>query len=707
MISLRGIGSAVTTPSVDQQVSINIDNVQMSQSNSLALGLYDLARVEVLKGPQALFFGKNSPGGVLSLVSADPGDHVEWRLRTGYETEAERKSVEGMFSTPLTDTLGLRLVGSFADQDGWFRNVAHEMPGGLGATVKTAIKLKEYFTRGTLVFKAPNGKFDANLKVSYGNQESQSGIQQQVYTCPLGVPQNGLPGAGEANACTFGRNIVQPDFSAAATATLPSFYRDGQPYSEVRQFLTALTMNVGLTPQLTLTSVSGYNDAHSQYTNNYSGGQQEIIVAGGLTTLEQFTQELRLTSAFDSPVNFVVGGFYQDAKLGEDSPNTLGASLMGFLTGNPNAGPALFVYDSFLQYTDAYSAFGQLIWKLSPQWELTGGARYSHETKSETGERLPSAISGFAKAPFVFVPSEVSFDNVSPEVTLSYRPMESLTLYGAYRQGFTSGGFNLSPLSYSTTAPNSNDFKQATVEGGEAGAKGTLADRQVRFELTLYNYTYQNLQLATYDTNKNTVAILNAGKARVRGAEFSAQAGPNQLPGLILRTDVAYNDAEYLSYPNAGCFTGQTQAEGCNVGIVAGVANAQSLSGHRMERAPEWTVNFGGTYEHALSNGMSLRFSADEYYTSGYMAEVEQDPGSLQDSTWKLNAGIVLSGRDGGWELALIGKNLTNELRAISSYGTPFTGFGTGTTGPSLRADLMGTVSDPRTVLVQLTLRGG
>ena len=109
-INLRGIGSPGTSPSVDQAVSINIDGIQVSQGNAINMGIYDLDRVEVLKGPQALFYGKNSLGGIISFVSADPGKDFEWRARAGYEFAQDRQQYEGMISTPLAEGLGLRVV---------------------------------------------------------------------------------------------------------------------------------------------------------------------------------------------------------------------------------------------------------------------------------------------------------------------------------------------------------------------------------------------------------------------------------------------------------------------------------------------------------------------------------------------------------------------------------------------------------------------
>ncbi|RYD90581.1 MAG: hypothetical protein EOP61_29245, partial [Sphingomonadales bacterium] len=133
LISLRGIGTSAIDAGVDQSVSLNIDGQQFSQGLVFKSGLFDLAQAEVLKGPQALFFGKNSPGGVISLTTADPGDSAEVIGRVSYEFEAREPRVEMILSGPVTETLGLRLAGTWSDREGYFKNTARDtLPANLG-----------------------------------------------------------------------------------------------------------------------------------------------------------------------------------------------------------------------------------------------------------------------------------------------------------------------------------------------------------------------------------------------------------------------------------------------------------------------------------------------------------------------------------------------------------------------------------------------
>jgi len=691
-INLRGVGSASTTSSVDQAVSINIDGVQVSQSNFIALGTYDLDHVEILKGPQALFFGKNSPGGVISLSSADPGRELEWRLRTSYDFNNEGLLTEGMISAPLTDMLGVRIAAAYKDQDGWFKNLPATLPGTT-VSDKTSPKSKEYFIRGTLKYGTDANVFNAGLKFAYGQTDRDNGLYSngQLLSCPGGTLSFPVPGL--STDCKLDRYYSEPNLSPGIVATAPDVFRDGRPYFENRLLLTSLTANLKVADALTLTSVTGYLRLRERFTANYNENGFSQFGTASDQLQRQFTQEVRLASSFENPLNFTLGAFYQNAKLSLAIPTTLAA---GF---SPTGSALMIEDDEFGLKTKAYSVFGQLIWKFASQWELAGGARYSHETKSENARSLLFGV------PYPFLEPKRSFNNVSPEATLSFRPSRNLTLYAGYRRGFTSGGYNLVPLAFNPFGVNDNGFKQSTVRGGEFGAKGSIAQGQIQFDLSVYEYKYKDLQLSTFDSATAAISLRNAGRSRVRGIEVSANVRPDQIEGLTVRGSVAYNDARYTLFNDAGCYTGQTVAQGCSGNVIGGVAQTQSLTGSRLERAPEWSLNFGASYDHPITSGITFGLTGDAYYTGSFFSESTHDPRATQHEAWRLNAGVNLRGPNNGWELALIGRNLSNVLRAEYAFGQPFTGFGTGTNGPSRGADLVGVNGMPRSVVLQLTLR--
>lgn len=713
-INLRGIGSPGSSPSVDQAVSINIDGIQVSQGNAIGLGVYDLERVEVLKGPQALFYGKNSLGGIISLVSADPGKEFDFRVRAGYDFEAHGQKYEGMVSVPVTETLGIRLDGAYNTQDGFFYNRLKNIPGATGvSTTNRGPEGKDYFLRGTVKYTSSDQSFDAKLKLSYASRDLNSSIasQSQIFDCPLGRPQLQIFSGNTTglNDCSLDRIQSDPRISTATAAAAPYYLGDGTPFFKQHQFLSSLTMNVRPTDTITLTSVTGYYDFKERWNWNVSGGEYESLVTGARVGDKQFTQEIRAATAFNFPLNLVVGAYYQD------SSKYFAAPLVqsGFATGF--TGPLVLTDDRFRQTTEAYSFFAQGILKLSDQWEATGGGRLSYETKSLRAQRYQSLLSGFSPTPvsIALSPDKVKFDNFSPEVTLRYRPSRDITLYAAYRQGFTSGGFNTAPA----TPGGDISYRQATAKGFEVGLKGAAFDRQLTFDGSVYTYKYNDLQLNAFDPVSISVMVRNAASARTRGAEMALTFAPKMVPGLNLRSSVAYNRARYLSYPNASCYTGQSIAEGCNGNLVprfnpvTGASlgssySTQDLSGRQLERSPDWTMSLGGSYEMPIGSTMTLGFGTDATYTGSFLPE--SAPYTRQSGVWRVNGFLTLASIDKGWELSLIGRNLANKLRMGNAFEYPLTGAAyPGYATKGLGADLAGSPTEPRAVMLQLTIKSG
>lgn len=285
VVNLRGVGSADAGPGIDQAVSIAIDGIMFSQATFLRLGLYDLDRIEVLKGPQTLFYGKNSPGGVISIVSASPGEDFEAKARVGYEFYDKKKFIEGTISTPITESFGLRVNGYYGSQKGWLRNTAESFDAiaqpngtivgpGPGTSQRTGPDGENYSLRGTLAFSSPGGLMDAKLKVSYGKQDDNNGFASRVQNayCVGGAPQlvvqMGIPGAGNRD-CKLDRYYNESDVSPQIRALHPLLDK-GRRYDVSHQFLTSLNVDLHLTDGLTLTSLTGFAKSREVSTGNFA-----------------------------------------------------------------------------------------------------------------------------------------------------------------------------------------------------------------------------------------------------------------------------------------------------------------------------------------------------------------------------------------------------------------------------------------------------
>lgn len=705
-INLRGIGAGLANPSTEQAVTLNLDGIPISYGNAVRLGQFDLQRVEVLKGPQSLFYGKNSPGGIISLISADPGTSFEARLRTGYEFAADQRFVEGIVSGPLSDNVGARVVAYYSKEDGWFRNLGVPVSGRTPGASSKSNNAEDFFIRGTLTFRSANDALRVKLKVNHGQRDRDGfgpgGVGQAVF-CPSGASQV----APISTDCKLNRYYTEVALPPGVAALHPSL--EGPPHIKSRQFLVSGSIDYDLADTITLTSVSGFYRLQEDGLGSFTSVNDPRTGASLDLKIKGISQELRLASDLDGPLNFMVGGFYQDGKL------TVGQAFFTNI-----AAPALVAATFYDQNTQAYSLFGQVRYEFSDRLELAVGARQSWEEKHLKGTVATTPTN---PSPFVILNPNRKYDDFSPEVTLTYKPTSDLTVYGAYREGFTSGGFNTTPGplrtgatgAFPSLAARDLSFEQMSAKGGEIGIKGNLADRQVQFDLVGYRYTYDGLQLSRWDEVAFTQRVQNAGSARIQGVEFSTTVRPRGLEGLELRGAVAFNDAKYRDFIG-GCYAGQSVAAGCNLlprnpaspataGTAANPYNGQDQSGQQLARAPKWSLAGGFSYEREFSPGLGGSLAFDTLYTSSYATQTEAHPLARQGGYWLLNGSLsVFSGESRDWELALIGRNLTNKLYTATGGTLAFTGSGTGTTTTS-QADILGIAGPPRSVLLQLTLR--
>lgn len=703
-ISLRGIGSGDSQPFIDQAVSINIDGVQVSSAQPLRAAQLDVKQIEILRGPQTLFFGKNSPGGIISIVSADPGDTPELMARAGYEFKANERYVELTASGPLSDIVGVRLASRYSEMDGYINVVipeATDTARGLGAFPRQ----KELFLRGTVSIR-PSDRFTVRLKATRSETDAVGGPSyfSDVTACPYGLPQETPVVAGN---CSNDGTIITAPLPSEFLALHPLMGNDSRGFRDNRQTLLSGTIDYDLTDTLALTSVTGYYEVDERVASNGSYGFGGVSAFGLAFSTEQFSQELRLASRFDAPLNFLVGGLYEQRDL-----------YTSTFIGVPASGTSLPV-ETTSQGHETYSVFGQLLWDVASRLQLTAGARYTHEVKdllTYVIERAGSPAVDVVEDPR-YPGTRLTFNNVSPEFSLTYKPIADVMLFLSYKKGFKSGGFDASYTAGGILANpgRGQAFDPEKVSGVEGGLKSSLADRQVTLNLTGYWYNYKDLQVSSFDNVARAFKTQNAARARVRGVEVESSYRPQAVPGLTISVSAAYNDARFQEYL-ADCYAGQSEALGCNAvqNPLTGRFTSQDLSGHRLRKAPVFTATAGSYYEFALASDLMFSLSANLAYSGDYIASSNYQPLGHQPSFAKIDATIRLFREDDRWELALIGRNLTNKrnlVNALDRTGTGGLKGGLSTcstlaeTGCDRLADIVGTPALPRTIAVQFTAR--
>jgi outer membrane receptor protein involved in Fe transport len=466
IITIRGIGSASVDGSIEQEVSVNIDGVPTSRGRVLYQAAFDENSLEILKGPQALYFGKNSPAGVISITSTNPANEFEGYARAGYEADTETFYGEYAASVPITDTLSARIAVRASDMvQGYITDVGGpitspaQLPGILvkegltlpGAPYRNLPAEREEIGRLTLAWK-PDARFDANFKFMMSNHQDRGASGEIIdYSC-------GGAGGTKATSHDLGSLFVNGTapflidpysvcgrtttnssgtIPAAIAANYPGSH-GGIPYSETVSILSSLTMNYHLTDQILLTSVTGFFKTRDTGWDNFD--QTDFSIAAGENNEfnTSWTQELRATSSFAGPLNFTTGLFYE-----HDSRHFLQNGFIAYLPNDPATGQSNTFGSTQYFQGDTYSGYANVNWKILPKLELAGGARYTLEEKSaNVGSTYLNAYLPIGLAVGDRINGAITEHNVSPEVTLSYHLAHSVLLYGAYKEGFKSGGFS-------------------------------------------------------------------------------------------------------------------------------------------------------------------------------------------------------------------------------------------------------------------------
>jgi iron complex outermembrane receptor protein len=752
-VTLRGIGTSSFDPGIDQSVSLNIDGLALGQGLAFGSGMFDVDQVEVLKGPQSLFYGKSSTGGVIAIHTADPTDRFEVKGSAAYEAEAHTKRFEGVISGPITSTLKARIAGFFQQSDGYYYNgtvvpsdatfspapgvsVPVSATGGVTPRYDRLNRTQNYMVRGTLLWE-PSDRFDAKLKVNYVHDRAFNAETGELKYCPDGI--GGIPAFGNspfinpADTCTLDRTGYTTDLNPANFVGLSSGSSPVTSVVESRQIYGTLEMNYKLNDNLTATSVSGYYDlrSHSVFNTSFAAYAGPLLaVTNPAFRRHDFTEEIRINSDLPGPFNFTLGGFYQTGHVSDRV--TLYANNY-FIPAGSTGIPLQDGLNRFSIRT--YSAFGQARYKIVPQVEIAAGVRVTSETRRQnpylftslttlgqiaSGALPASYAGGFAPA----IPSP-SIDSVrtSPEATITWKPTENLNIFGSYKIAYKSGSFSIAtpPTLESTSGTPvwlDNSFGDEKVSGFEAGIKGRLFNRQLNFTLAGFDYKYVGLQVGGIEPSVGTLPVIrtvNAGAGRSKGIEFEAHLTPRYaIPGLTLNGAVNYTHARFSVLNNIPCYGGQTIAQGCNQQFDPGTGLffAQDLSGAPFLRAPDWNGNFGFEYEIPLPHAWKLIVSNNNYYTTKFLTTPDIGSEFYQKGYIKFDASLTLQGKDDRWEVSLIGKNLSREYTGTNCspsnfqnglLGGEITG-GTGR-GPAGRDEVLCYMDPGRELWVRLTIR--
>lgn len=699
-LSLRGVGSSNLSAAFDSAVAFNFDGVILTTMRMVQAGFFDTKQVEVLKGPQSLYFGKSASAGVLSIKSNDPSDELEVQARASYEFEEQGYLVEGIVSGPVSDTIGFRLGAQYNGIDKYV-----ELAPGTPA-VNQNRGLDTLILRGTLDWE-PSDSFYANLKANYLSVKGDGSVQHTDIDC-------GANGVAEPSVLLGGARVIPvsydcnskdqlydtTDGSPALVGQLPLQARgadtfDGTPFSDTEIFSVRLAMDYDINESLTVNTITGYVDLDSYEFDCFSYNGVGPVTAGGVpvttgalagingvnspqgagcsdpqNTLQQFSQEIRLSSNFDGPFNFMIGAFYEDRVI--DFRTSQQGANIAILAGPDAATGSTF--DWFrTQRTDAtaISLFASGDFEITDRLTLAGGVRWTDESKTAVIDvPFVHAALGNGAGTFVaggFNSGDFDFDDSrwTPEVTLTYELSDNINVYGAFKTGFKSGGIDNSALPSNSllgfnAAPGSDErqeaidgltFNSETSSGGEIGMKALLADGALTLNTTIYRYVFKDLQLQNFLAAQVQFETLNASEVTTQGVEVDWRLLTG-VDGLTLSGAASLLDAEFSE--------------------AFATSEGTDLKGRNAPRAPDFAGNFAVDYRTSVSNSLDLGMSGNVAYVGTYFLDQGGLDDPQQDSYVTLDAAISLSAPDAGWQVSLAATNLTNKIWNNTSSGRPF-----------------------------------
>ena len=701
-VNLRGVGSSSISNAFDSAVALNYDGISVSTQRLLQTAFFDVEQVSVLKGPQALFFGKAASAGVLALRSAEPTEEWEYGAKSSYEFEEEGTTFGGYISGPLTETLGFRFAAEYQDIDKYLE-VDDIVP-----TRNPDRGLENLISRVTFDW-SPNDRVNANLKLNYNRQRSETlnGLAD-IFCGADGLPDpsviiggafGGTPGIDlflPTHDCDLddGRFIGVDGSALIDTVPVGSPGQGvdiSQAFNDTDIFFGRLRVDADLSENFALTVLTGYLDLENEYNDSFNAtgqnpdGSPAGLVAPFENTLEQVTLEIRLRSNFDGPFNFQLGTFMEEREIGlTTSQNALNPSLLGIF--GPPFGPdpvTGFTFDWLADRpidAEALSFFISGEYRLAERWELSGGLRWTDEEKS-TSIAFPyvhTALGAFGAVASGFSTADIDFedDNLAPEVVLRWFPTDDVSLYAAYKSGFKSGGLDNNTLPTTGTVLadlNSNDpavrdaavqlltFDSETSDGYELGLRSRLLDQTLMLNVTAFRFVYEDQQVQLFNPALFGFDTFNAGELTTSGVEIDwAWATP--IEGVTLFGAWGFLNAEVTD------------------DFIT--ASGQNLDGRDAGNAPSYSGNISLVWERPITDAFLLRVSPNLFISDSYIAggssrdtfdPVTNPLGDIEQgsyTTWDLNVSLV--SLDSAWRVSLIATNLTDEQIINGGGPAPF-----------------------------------
>lgn len=599
VITMRGLGSQNTTPGGDSPVAYNIDGVYVQRTTSIDPEFYDIARVEVLRGPQGTLYGRNSVGGSINVITNKPSTDFSAGIDAMLGNYNAR-TFRGFVNLPIADsgdmTVAARITAVTAQHDPYLKNLSSKQ-----TATNQLDRLDYQMVRAQLAFDWGD-KAHLLLAASGSWSEGVAGTvtawwqtPARFVTPPLGIPVG--------SAC---------DFSTAAKFNPRRVCHDSPDVGENDTQLYSATFDYNLS-FATLTSVTAYGKSDVDQISDGDGSDLPISVGSAwLLKAKQFSQEFRLASNDDRALRWLVGGIYFKGKNFQD----FAYSDLGFNDFGPTAPFNRFNFISQgTSRTKSYAGFAQLDYDFAKTTAaipltLTLGVRYTHDRKYGSNfldYQLPLACGGSCG---VFAgPFSRSWERVTGKAGLSYQLSESSMLFASVARGYLAGG-NITGLG--------TIYNPETLTSFDVGWKSRFLDDRVQLNVAAYHQEIKGLQVFIQSATQSGINNVN-GTTDVNGLEVELTAKPTE--GLLINGTLTLTDAKYGRYITTdGRFGGP--GPGCDA-----VTRLCNFKGQHLNQTPPYAFNLGAEYRFEVGYGTVtpridtffsgvVDFLPDNYFTS-------------------------------------------------------------------------------------------
>lgn len=663
-IAIRGVESG-NNRGFEQSVGLFVDGIYGGRAGQFSVPFFDVERVEVLRGPQSVLFGKNTVAGAVSIITARPSDVFEGEVAVSHEARFGGTEVSGILSGPVTDRFRIRLAARHAESDkGWVYN--------------TFLKRRERTYNSDLARLSfawePTDAIAVEGKYEYSTYDLAGNITQLI-----------------AFGASGQRLFRQFDPLTEARLDLQSSSGGGRGLSvdDTRAHNGALKVDWEF-GGATLTSLTGYSDTKIREWNEDSDlTAVPFLFFDSGERYRQFSQELRFESSIGSSVDYTLGLYFQDARLRTNPAFLLNASLIGLFD--------TYARRDFRQRAKTYSAFAEASIHLSDSLDVVAGARYAREEKAvhrthlilnpATGTPETSALRlATLRAAVGWVNFDVTEDRtesqLSPAITLRFRPSADVMAYAKVSRGYKGGGSDVTDQR--GTAPQ---YDNERVTAYEAGLK--LQSGDAVLNTALFWSVFDGLQVQTWDGTA-TFLTTNAGKATSRGVEMDGMWRLSKQLSLI--GSAGFTDAKYDRYTDAACTIAQTAA----FQTAGGVGTCrQDLSGRPLIHAPRWSASLGAKFEERFANAWGITVDIGANYRSAQYVTGDLDPIGRQGAYATIDTGLRILSPTERLTLGVSARNLLD--RRAMTWVSNVAIIGGGAKGAS--------IIEPRTVTLSAKYR--